>query len=109
MHNYYVYMMTNSSNRVLYIGVTNDLERRVSEHKLKAIPGFTKKYNLIKLVYYEHYLDVKDAIQREKQLKGWLRERKNSLIETINSEWRDLSDDWQNPAVILSKEKNPGN
>lgn len=94
MSSYYVYMMANKSNRVLYIGVTNDLERRVQEHKGKIIAGFTQKYNVTKLVYFEHGNGIKGAIQREKQLKGWLRKRKNALIETVNPEWRDLSEDW---------------
>ncbi len=91
MADYYVYMMTNQGNRVLYVGVTNDLERRVSEHKSKIIPGFTKKYNTTKLVYFEHGFDIQSAILREKELKGWLRKRKNELIETINPGWIDLS------------------
>ncbi|MGB4056652.1 MAG: GIY-YIG nuclease family protein [Alphaproteobacteria bacterium] len=94
MGNYYVYMMANKSNRVLYIGVTNDLKRRVYVHKHKIIAGFTQKYNLTKLVYFEHGTDIKGAIEREKHLKGWLRKRKNMLIETVNPEWRDLSEDF---------------
>ena len=94
MHNYYVYMMTNKGNNVLYIGVTNNLERRVQENKLKAVSGFTQKYNTTKLVYFEHSSDIKGAIEREKHLKGWLRKRKNALIETINPEWRDLSENF---------------
>ena len=78
----------------MYIGVTNDLERRIYEHKNKIIEGFTKKYNVNKLVYYEQTTDVEAAIEREKQLKGWKRERKNNLVETINPEWRDLSEDF---------------
>ena len=78
----------------MYIGVTNDLERRIYEHKNKIIEGFTKKYNVNKLVYYEQTTDVEAAIEREKQLKGWKREKKNNLVETINPEWRDLSEDF---------------
>ena len=92
MSNYYVYMMANPSNKVLYIGVTNDLKRRVYEHKSKIIAGFTKKYNVSKLVYFEHGIDATGAIEREKHLKGWLRKKKNPLIETVNPEWKDLSD-----------------
>jgi putative endonuclease len=77
--------------RTLYIGVTNDLERRLYEHKNKLIDGFTKKYNLTKLVYYEETDDIKDAIEREKQLKGWLRIKKIRLIEENNPGWDDLS------------------
>lgn len=94
MTTYYVYMMTNNNNRVLYTGVTNNLERRIAEHQAGIIPGFTKKYNVIKLVYFEHGQDVHAAIQRERQIKGWLRKKKNALIETINPEWRDLSKEW---------------
>ncbi len=91
MHNYYVYMMTNKGNRTLYVGVTNDLERRIVEHREKLIPGFTQRYNITKLVYYEHCFDIKAAIAREKQIKGWLRIKKNALIEDINPQWEDLS------------------
>jgi putative endonuclease len=92
---YYVYMMTNKSNRVLYTGVTNHLERRVNEHKSKAVKGFTKQYNATKLVYFEETSDIKAAIEREKQLKGLLRTKKNKIVESINPDWRDLSADWQ--------------
>ncbi len=88
---YYVYIMTNKGNRVLYTGVTNDLQRRVYEHKNKLVKGFTKKYNVIKLVFYEVCDDIESAILREKQIKGWLRKKKIALIESINPEWRDLS------------------
>ena len=94
-YNFYVYIITNQNNRVMYIGVTNNLERRLYEHKNKLIDGFTKKYNINKLVYYEHTTDVYSAITREKQLKGWRRDRKNALVETMNPEWRDLSEDWE--------------
>jgi len=90
---YYVYIMTNRS-RTLYTGVTNDLRRRVYEHKHKLVPGFTKKYNITLLAYYEATLDVRSAIEREKQIKGWLRSKKIALIQSVNPEWRDLSDDW---------------
>ena len=91
---YYTYILTNWNNRVMYIGVTNNLERRLYEHKHQLTDGFTKKYNIHKLVYCETTDDVKAAIAREKQLKGWLRSRKNALIESANPEWRDLSEDW---------------
>jgi putative endonuclease len=90
---YYVYIMTNRS-RTLYTGVTNDLKRRVYEHKHKLVPGFTQKYNITLLTYCEATPDVRSAIEREKQIKGWLRAKKIALIESVNSEWRDLSDDW---------------
>ena len=76
----------------MYIGVTNDLQRRLYEHKNEQIEGFTKKYHVHKLVYYESYKEVKDAILREKRLKGFLRIRKNELVETMNPTWRDLSE-----------------
>jgi putative endonuclease len=91
---YFVYILTNKTNNVLYVGVTNDLIRRIKEHKDKKIEGFTKKYNLTKLVYFEATKDVKAAISREKQIKRWRREKKESLINGINPEWRDLSDEW---------------
>jgi len=87
---YYVYIMTNKYNAVLYTGVTNDLIRRVYEHKNKLVEGFTAKYNLTKLVYYEISKDVKEAINREKQIKGWKREKKEKLIKGFNPDWKDL-------------------
>ena len=94
MREYYVYIMTNRS-RTLYTGVTNDLARRVYEHKTKQIPGFTQRYNITQLVYYEATPDVRSAIEREKQIKGWLRAKKIALIESMNPGWRDLSQDWE--------------
>jgi putative endonuclease len=91
---YYVYILTNSLSTVLYTGVTNDLERRVYEHKHKLIPGFTSKYNVNKLVYFEEGKDVSAAIAREKEIKGWRRSKKAELIATMNPQWRDLSADW---------------
>ena len=93
MRQYYVYIMTNRS-KTLYTGVTNDLLRRVYEHKNKMVEGFTKKYNITKLVYYEDTNDVEEAIAREKQIKGWLRRKKIALIESMNPEWKDLSEEW---------------
>ena len=90
MRQYYVYILTNKHNTVLYVGVTNNLIRRVYEHKNKLVPGFTAKYNLNKLVYYEILPDVRDAIYREKQIKGWRRSKKVELIEKFNPNWRDL-------------------
>lgn len=90
-HNYYIYMMT---NKVLCTGVTNNLERRLWEHKNKQVEGFTHRYNVIKLVYFEQTSVITSAIEREKQIKGWTRAKKNTLIESINPEWKDLSDDW---------------
>ena len=94
MNNYYVYIITNIVNRVLYIGVTNDLQRRLYEHKNGLIDGFTKKYNVHKLVYFEETSDVMSAIAREKQLKGWTREKKKELIQKTNPEWKDLTTEW---------------
>ena len=88
---YYVYILSNWNNQVIYIGVTNNLERRIYEHKNKLIDGFTKKYNIDKLVYFEETTDVKAAIEREKQLKGWKREKKNALIKTFNPKLQDLA------------------
>jgi putative endonuclease len=88
---YYVYVLTNKSNKVIYIGVTNNLERRMFEHKNKLVEGFTKRYNLTKLVYYEVTEDVESAIKREKQLKNWHRDWKISLVNQLNPEWEDLS------------------
>ena len=87
---YYTYILTNKYNEVLYIGVTNDLERRVAEHRSGMIPGFTQKYNCHKLVYYEEYSEVEMAIAREKQLKKWSRPKKDTLIATMNKEWEEL-------------------
>jgi putative endonuclease len=94
MREYYIYIMTNRS-RTLYTGVTNDLVRRVFEHKSRENPGFTQKYNITQLVYYESTPDVRSAIEREKQIKGWLRSKKIALIESMNPGWRDLSEDWK--------------
>lgn len=87
-------MLTNKKNGVLYIGVTNDLERRIKEHKSKLIKGFTSKYKLTQLVYFEEYQNIKEAIKREKQLKKWNRDWKINLIKEVNEEWKDLSNDW---------------
>ncbi|NOX88024.1 MAG: GIY-YIG nuclease family protein [Calditrichaeota bacterium] len=90
---FFVYIMTNWNNKVMYVGVTNNLVRRVYEHKNKLIDGFTQKYNINKLVYYEVFMDVRYAIEREKQIKKWRREKKNKLVNTKNPEWKDLSND----------------
>jgi len=91
--NYYIYFLANSYNNVLYVGVTNDIVRRVAEHKAKINKGFTYKYNCDKLVYYEIFPLVTDAIAREKQLKNWKRDWKDKLINDFNPEWKDLSDE----------------
>ena len=90
---YYTYIMSSPNDTTLYIGVTNDLERRVKEHKRGEIPGFTEKYNCCKLVYFEEYSDVDQAIEREKKLKKWRREKKDWLIRTKNPELIDLAID----------------
>ncbi len=87
---YYIYIMTNQRNTVLYTGVTNNLKRRVYEHKEKLVDGFTKKYNINKLVYYEVFEDIESAILKEKQIKAGSRQRKIELINSMNKEWRDL-------------------
>ena len=91
--NYYVYILTNWNNKVMYVGVTNNIQRRLYEHKSKLIPGFTEKYNLHKLVYIEETDNVVFALEREKQLKKWRRNKKNQLIETLNPGWKDLADE----------------
>lgn len=93
MREYYVYIMTNRS-RTLYTGVTNDLARRVYEHKHKLIPGFTSRYAISRLVYFESTPDVRAAIAREKEIKGWVRKKKVALIESVNRDWKDLSAAW---------------
>jgi putative endonuclease len=87
----FIYILTNKYNKVVYIGVTNDLKRRVYEHKTKLNPkSFTSRYNLNKLVYFEEYTNIKDAIAREKQLKAGSRQKKIDLVNSMNEEWRDL-------------------
>ena len=88
----FIYILTNKHNTTLYLGVTNDLRRRVAEHKLHINSGFTDKYNIEKLVYFEIHEQIYDAIQREKQLKKWRREWKDALINELNPEWNDLSE-----------------
>ena len=90
MKTYYVYILASKTNGTLYIGVTNDLNRRISEHKSGLIPGFTKKYNVHRLVYFESVGDIRAVITREKQLKKWKRNWKIKLIEENNPEWKDL-------------------
>ncbi len=92
---YYVYILSNQTDRVLYIDVTGDLERRIYEHKSHLVDGFTRDYRVDKLVYFEETSDVYAAIAREKQLKGWRRDKKEALIRTLNPLWRDLTEDWR--------------
>ncbi|HEY9869837.1 MAG TPA: GIY-YIG nuclease family protein [Candidatus Obscuribacterales bacterium] len=93
MNTYYVYILTNKS-QTLYVGVTSDLERRIRQHKSRLVPGFTAKYNITRLVHYEEFTSVHDAIAREKQIKGWLRAKKIALIEEANPGWNDLASAW---------------
>ena len=90
IHSYFVYILTNAHNNVFYTGITNDLERRCTEHKQKKNKGFTRKYNVDKLVYFEHFDFINSAIAREKQLKGYSRVKKIDLINNFNKEWKDL-------------------
>jgi len=90
--NYYVYILASERNGTLYIGMTSDLQKRVYEHKNKLVDGFTKKYNIGRLVYYESTNDVQSALRREKQLKKWNRKWKMDLIEKDNQDWKDLSE-----------------
>jgi len=101
--NYYVYLLTNWNNKVMYVGVTSNLERRLYEHKNKLVEGFTKKYNVGKLVYFETTNDVMAAIEREKQIKKWRREKKNQLVMGMNPEWKDLSLEWGKDFSLQSK------
>jgi putative endonuclease len=90
---FYVYIMTNKYHKVLYTGVTSELHARVYQHKEKLIPGFTKRYNIDKLVYYEELADSLKAIKREKQIKAGSRQKKENLINSLNAEWKDLYND----------------
>jgi len=90
MRNYYTYIATNKNNTVLYTGITNDLERRMFEHNNKLIPGFTSKYNVNKLIWYENFNSPEEAISAEKKIKGWTREKKLNLIKSINQNFNDL-------------------
>ena len=95
-HQYYTYILASKKNGTLYIGVTNDLERRILEHKQKINEGFTSKYDVNMLVYFESFQYINDAILREKRLKKWNRQWKINLIEEENKDWKDLSEDWYN-------------
>jgi putative endonuclease len=91
MNSYFVYILTTKNNKMFYIGVTNSLERRMHEHKNKLVPGYTQKYNVSKLVYYQEFTEVNDAIEVEKKLKGWVRIKKINLVNSFNPSWEDLS------------------
>ena len=96
---YFVYIMTNPS-RTLYTGMTNNLRRRVREHKLKLTPGFAAKYNITRLVYFESFQYVGNAIEREKQIKAWTRAKRIALVESTNPKWNDLSREWDQPQTF---------
>jgi putative endonuclease len=98
-----VYILA-SASRVLYTGVTNDLQRRVRQHKEKRVPGFTQKYNVTQLMYFEMFGDVRLAITREKQIKAWTRAKRIALIESKNPHWKDMSEEWSS-AVLLVPQK----
>ncbi len=94
MRTYHVYIMANKKNGTIYTGVTNNIANRVYQHKHKLVPGFTSRYGLDRLVYCEEHNDIRMAIVREKQIKGWTRKKKLALIESINPSWDDLSEGW---------------
>ncbi len=100
---YFLYMMTNRWKNVLYTGMTNSLERRVAEHKSGTVPGFTKKYNCDRLVYYEEYAEITELIDREKQIKRWSRKKKDALIAQMNPQWDDLAAEWYLDRVLPSE------
>lgn len=106
MHkNYYVYILTNYTNKVLYIGVTNNLERRTYEHKFKEVDGFSSEYDLKKLVYFEETNSIDEALYREKQLKGWRRSKKINLIRKTNPSFQDLAANWFEENSLQNQDK----
>lgn len=107
MKTYYVYIMSSDAG-VLYVGVTNNLETRVQQHKSKSIPGFTQRYNVTRLVHYEVFESINAAITREKQMKGWVRVKKLALIEETNPTWQDLSLDWYDQSIASGERGAPG-
>jgi putative endonuclease len=106
MKNYWVHIMSGRT-KTLYVGVTKDIEGRNYEHKNKSFPGFTSKYRLDRLLYFEEYSDIGAAIEREKQIKAWRREKKVTPIESVNSKWRDLSLDWHSDERSHDPNKSP--
>jgi putative endonuclease len=96
---YFVYILTNPS-KTLYTGVTNNLRRRIREHREKRAEGFTAKYNITRLVYFESFVDIRNAIEREKQVKAWTRAKRIGLVESVNPEWNDLSREWDQPQTF---------
>ena len=93
-HRYFVYILTNGNRKVMYVGVTRDLVRRLHEHRTHAVPGFTQRYRIDTLVYFEETRDVLAALEREKQIKKWRREQKDALVASMNPQWRDLGMDF---------------
>lgn len=102
----FVYMIA-SRSRTLYTGVTNNIERRIFEHKQKAVSGFTKKYRIDRLVHFERFGDIRDAFAREKQIKSWRRQKKVALIEAVNPTWEDLAADWYRNVITNHKQQIP--
>jgi putative endonuclease len=96
---YFVYIMS-SASKTLYTGLTNSIRRRTREHKLKLVSGFAAKYNINRLVYYESFVDVRNAIEREKQIKAWTRAKRVALIDSVNPKWDDLSREWDQPQTF---------
>ena len=107
VHQYFVYLMTNRRHSVLYTGVTSDLHRRVGQHKRGAVPGFTKTYNCHCLVYFEEWADIRSAITREKQIKGWTRAKKDALVTGVNPFWKDLAAEWYTESPRKTEEDSP--
>lgn len=105
MNIYYVYILSNWKNNVFYTGVTNDLHRRIFEHKIKLNEGFTSKYKCDRLLYYEEFNDISEAIRREKQVKKYKQIWKANLVNSMNPEWRDLSKEWYKPEELELSEK----
>jgi putative endonuclease len=102
-HDYWVYILTNKHRTTLYIGITNNLSRRLYQHRYGALDGFAKRYHLNRVVWIEHFRNVSDAIACEKKLKGWRRSRKVALIEQTNPRWLDLSDDWEQQSNVYER------
>ena len=100
MKNYFVYILS-SKSKVLYVGMSDDISRRIFEHKKELVEGFTKRYNVNKLVYYESHPELKSAVKREKQLKNWHRQWKINLIESVNKDWKDLYPEISDPVKLL--------
>jgi len=103
-YHFYIYVMQSASRRALYIGMTNDLRKRVYQHRNHATDGFTDDYNATRLVYWESFEDVGNAIEREKQLKGWRRKKKLRLVERMNPGWKDLAADWYDVVAAVPKQ-----